>query len=53
MSEDARLVAALGLYAKVTHENKKRDRLYGTVDRDVHVDVTRDGDKNPQFRYLT
>jgi len=44
---------ALGLYAKLTLENKKRDRLYGTVSRDVHVDVTRDGDKNPQFRYLT
>jgi hypothetical protein len=44
---------SLGLFVKLTMENKKRDRLYGTVDRDVRIDVTEDGNKNPQFRYLT
>ncbi|PLB52092.1 permease of the major facilitator superfamily [Aspergillus steynii IBT 23096] len=46
-------VMALGLFAKLDHENKRRDRVYGTVDEHVRVDVTRDGDNNPQFRYLT
>ncbi|KAF4266995.1 hypothetical protein KXW98_008982 [Aspergillus fumigatus] len=46
------VVFALGLYAKLVHENKVRDRLYGSVDENVRVDVTGDGDNNPQFRYL-
>jgi hypothetical protein len=45
-------IMALGLYIKLNHENKKRDRLYGPVDDNVHVDVTEDGDANPRFRYL-
>lgn len=46
-------VMALGLFVKLTRDNKKRDTLYGTVDRNIRIDVTKDGDKNPQFRYLT
>lgn len=41
-----------GLYLKLNYENKKRDRLYGPVTDDIRVDVTKDGDANPQFRYL-
>lgn len=40
------------LYLKLNHENRKRDRLYGPVTHDIRVDVTKDGDANPQFRYL-
>ncbi|KAF7625167.1 hypothetical protein AFLA_002041 [Aspergillus flavus NRRL3357] len=46
-------VLTLGLYLKLRHENRRRDRMYGTVDPDVRVDVTREGDNHPQFRYLT
>ncbi|KAL2817730.1 major facilitator superfamily domain-containing protein [Aspergillus cavernicola] len=45
-------IMALGLYLKLNHENKKRDRLYGPVTDDVRIDVTVDGDANPRFRYL-
>lgn len=47
------MVLALGLHQKLEIENRKRDRLYGEVDTDAHVDVTDGGDKNVKFRYLT
>ncbi|KAF9895074.1 hypothetical protein FE257_004703 [Aspergillus nanangensis] len=46
-------VLALGLYVKLRHENRRRDRLYGKVDPNMRVDVTEDGDQHRQFRYLT
>ncbi|CAN9122478.1 unnamed protein product [Alternaria alternata] len=47
------VVLALGLHQKLEIENRKRDRLYGEVDTDAHVNVTDSGDKNVKFRYLT
>ncbi|EMR71639.1 putative mfs transporter protein [Eutypa lata UCREL1] len=47
------VILALGLHFKLEHENKKRDRLYGPVEENVHIDVTAGGDKNTSFRYLT
>lgn len=47
------VILALGLHYKLEHENSKRDRLYGVVDPDAHVDVTDGGDKNKSFRYLS
>jgi hypothetical protein len=47
------VILALGLHLKLEHENRKRDRLYGEVEVDAHVDVTEGGDKNARFRYLT
>lgn len=44
---------ALGLHFKLEHENKKRDRLHGPVDRNIVVDVTEGGDQTKSFRYLT
>ncbi|KAB8070535.1 major facilitator superfamily domain-containing protein [Aspergillus leporis] len=46
-------VLALGLYLKLAHENRRRDRVYGKVDSDLRVDVTEEGDNHPQFRYMT
>jgi hypothetical protein len=46
-------ILALGLHFKLEHENKKRDREYGTVEDNTQVDVTVSGDKNVNFRYLT
>ncbi|KAL5343182.1 major facilitator superfamily domain-containing protein [Aspergillus crustosus] len=45
-------ILAGGLYIKLNYENKKRDRLYGPVTEDMRIDVTENGDANPQFRYL-
>lgn len=47
------VLLSLGLHFKLEHENRKRDRLYGEVDPDAHVDVTDGGDKNNKFRYMT
>jgi hypothetical protein len=47
------VILALGLHLKLEHENRKRDQLYGEVEADAHVDVTKDGDRNARFRYLT
>lgn len=47
------VILALGLHFKLEHENKKRDRLYGSVEVNTYVDVTQGGDKNTAFRYLT
>ncbi|KAF2625565.1 MFS general substrate transporter [Macroventuria anomochaeta] len=47
------VILALGLHFKLEHENCKRNRLYGEVEADAHVDVTDGGDKNVRFRYLT
>ncbi|KAF2136443.1 uncharacterized protein K452DRAFT_302769 [Aplosporella prunicola CBS 121167] len=47
------VVLAGGLHFKLEYENRKRDRLYGKVEKDVCVDVTQAGDKSHQFRYVT
>ncbi|KAH8672826.1 retrograde regulation protein 2 [Tricladium varicosporioides] len=47
------VVLALGLHFKLEAENKRRDRVYGAVDPDEHVDVSALGDGNTKFRYLT
>lgn len=47
------VVLALTLHFLLEAENRKRDRLYGSVDEDTQVDVTVAGDKNVSFRYLT
>ncbi|KAB8232009.1 major facilitator superfamily domain-containing protein [Aspergillus alliaceus] len=46
-------VLALGLFVKLSHENRRRDRVYGKVDENIRVDVTKEGDNHPQFRYMT
>lgn len=47
------IIFSLGLHVALRRENKRRDREFGTVDRDAFVDVTELGDKNKNFRYLT
>lgn len=47
------VILSLGLHLKLEHENRRRDRLYGEVEANAHVDVTDGGDKNARFRYLT
>lgn len=47
------IILSLGLHFKLEHENKKRDRLYGKPDQNMAVDVTKGGDNNHNFRYMT
>jgi hypothetical protein len=44
---------SLTMHFLLERENKRRDELYGTVDADVEVDVTDEGDNHRNFRYLT
>ncbi|KAJ6183949.1 hypothetical protein N7519_005250 [Penicillium mononematosum] len=46
-------ILAMGLSAKLTLENRRRDRVYGVVGVNERVDVTEAGDNHPNFRYLT
>jgi MFS family permease len=46
-------ILAMGLSAKLTLENRRRDRVYGVVGVNERVDVTEAGDNHPSFRYLT
>ncbi|KAJ5227420.1 uncharacterized protein N7469_007426 [Penicillium citrinum] len=47
------VILAIGLHINLTLENKRRDRVYGKVNKHDRVDVTDGGDQNPKFRYLT
>lgn len=44
---------SLAMHFALEWENKRRDNMYGTVDPDVEVDVTDEGDNHRNFRYLT
>ncbi|KAJ9486423.1 hypothetical protein VN97_g6940 [Penicillium thymicola] len=46
-------ILAMGLSAKLTLENRRRDQVYGVVGVNERVDVTEAGDNHPNFRYLT
>lgn len=43
----------LMLHFALTAENRKKDRLYGKPDLTVAVDVSNEGDKAENFRYVT
>ncbi|KAM5355039.1 hypothetical protein ACJ41O_001685 [Fusarium nematophilum] len=47
------VVLALGMHFALARENKRKDELYGPVDSQVEVDVSEQGDYNPNFRYFT
>lgn len=44
---------SLGLHFALERENKRRDREFGPVDSQTAIDVTEQGDKHKNFRYLT
>ncbi|KAK7416529.1 hypothetical protein QQX98_005133 [Neonectria punicea] len=46
-------ILSLGLHFTLEKENKRRDREYGSIDRREAIDVTEQGDKHKNFRYLT
>ncbi|KPM35709.1 hypothetical protein AK830_g10863 [Neonectria ditissima] len=46
-------VLSLGLHVALERENKRRDREFGPVDDCEAIDVTEQGDKHRNFRYLT
>lgn len=43
---------SLGLVMALNRENKRKDRLFGEVDEAEQFDISAEGDKHPQFRYL-
>ncbi|VUC28123.1 unnamed protein product [Clonostachys rosea] len=47
------VILSLTLHFLLERENGRRDREYGPVGSDTTVDVTEEGDKNRDFRYLT
>ncbi|KJZ76210.1 hypothetical protein HIM_04292 [Hirsutella minnesotensis 3608] len=47
------VILSIGMHFGLEWENRRRDRLYGPVDRNAHVDVTDEGDAHQDFRYLT
>ncbi|KAJ5678941.1 hypothetical protein N7462_007185 [Penicillium macrosclerotiorum] len=46
-------ILAMGLHVLLEMENRRRDRIYGKVNKRDRVDVTNGGDSSPGFRYLT
>lgn len=44
---------SLGLHFALERENKRRDRAYGPPRQSESVDVTEEGDKHRNFRYMT
>jgi hypothetical protein len=45
-------ILSLGLVITLHHENKRKGRLFGEVDEAGRFDISAEGDKHPQFRYL-
>ncbi|KAK2034861.1 major facilitator superfamily transporter [Colletotrichum zoysiae] len=47
------VIMSLTLHFLLEHDNRRRDRELGPVDEDITVDVTEEGDRHRNFRYLT
>ncbi|KAJ3530805.1 hypothetical protein NM208_g9163 [Fusarium decemcellulare] len=47
------VLLSLGMHFALERENKRKDELYGRVDRAVEVDVSEEGDYHRNFRYFT
>lgn len=47
------VVISLSMHFMLDLENRRKDQLYGPSRLDANVDVTHQGDKNRDFRYLT
>ncbi|KAK1986443.1 major facilitator superfamily transporter [Colletotrichum cereale] len=47
------VIMALALHFLLERENRRRDRELGPVDENMTIDVTVEGDKHRNFRYLT